>query len=80
MLGARVAAAQDFIHFEPPLRDNVSLATLPIRDPRRWQMPARPIWRGSTVLARGYEGAPTSGGQWQRTPWRARCVPWSGAE
>jgi len=76
---ARVAAVfQDFIHFELPLRDNVSPAhnaSDSVIQSALEEAGAAGLAGLDTVLARGYEGGTElSGGQWQRVALaRALC-------
>jgi ABC-type multidrug transport system fused ATPase/permease subunit len=82
---ARLAAVfQDFIHFELPLRDNVSPAgTAPdtVIQAALAEAGAADLAELGTVLARGYEGGTDlSGGQWQRIALaRALCAVKLGA-
>jgi ABC-type multidrug transport system fused ATPase/permease subunit len=81
----RVAAVfQDFIHFELPLRDNVSpTGNAPDRviQAALAEAGAADLAELGTVLARGYEGGTElSGGQWQRIALaRALCAVKLGA-
>jgi ATP-binding cassette subfamily B protein len=81
---ARVTAVfQDFIRFELPLRDNVSLAGAPdgVIEAALTEAGAAHLASLDTILARGYEGGTDlSGGQWQRVALaRALCAVKMGA-
>ena len=82
---SRVAAVfQDFIHFELPLRDNVSPsgnAPDSVIQAALAEAGAADLAGLDTVLARGYEGGTDlSGGQWQRIALaRALCAVQLGA-